>query len=141
GNGLVGGAVPQRLAQIETVLAIQAEEPGSVRGKAAAVASSAERSRGRGNDAEYGSVSQRKPLGRCPIRLTQGLDGAVTAAQGRQDLALAYPLITRPLGRATAIHVFDKTHLCGLAPPELDQSGQLVVIVAPDDHHVELNGS
>ena len=55
---------PQRLAQVDAVGRVQAEEPGAVGGEPAAVAVAAER-RGRGgDDAEVVPSGQPEPLGR-----------------------------------------------------------------------------
>src|SRR5882724_4813287 len=116
GDLVVRGSHPKELAEIETALAVEAEEEGAVRGEPGTVAGAAERNRRRRDDAEGGAVLQPEALGRRPVVFAKRADGAVPARDGIEDLPLGdYPGHI-PLRGSAHVHVLDEADLeCALA--------------------------
>ena len=106
------GPAAEQLAEIEALLAVEAEEQRAVRGEPAAVAGAAERRGGRGDDAEPGPVGAARTAPPAPSRpSSSGAIGPYRPAIALEDLALRHHLIQRPSGRSADVHVLDEPDL------------------------------
>jgi len=140
-NEIVAGrAGAERPAQVSSRGRVEAHQPDTVGGQAAAIAVPAKRP-GRGcDDPERRAVRQREPIRGRRAPAANRLHCAVVCRDGLQDLVLRDDRLGTPPGGPAHVHVLDEPHLGAGAASELEQIDQLIVIGPARHDGVDFHG-